>query len=456
MKSKTAYEVNFDGLVGPTHCYAGLSYGNVASMGNRKAVSNPREAALQGLTKAKALLDLGFKQGILAPQERPSIRALKRLGFEGKDHEILAKAHKAAPELLAACASASSMWTANAATVSPSADSADGRVHFTAANLNQKLHRAIEHGTTTRLLRSMFPDKKYFAHHLALPNSDTLGDEGAANHTRFCAEYGAQGVQLFIYGREALAEGLATAVKPKVFPARHTREASEAVARLHQLKAAATVYGHQDPRCVDAGAFHNDVVAVGNQNVFFYHEHAFLNSAALIKALGAQVEEICGGEFFPVMVRDADVPLSDAVKSYLFNSQLITLKPGHMMLILPHECEENPAVVKYLSKLLGEGKTPIREARYFDLRQSMRNGGGPACLRLRVVLNESELKATNPHVLLSEKNYSLLNSWVGKHYRDRLTSEDLADPQLLIESRTALDELTQIMQLGSVYPFQQD
>ena len=454
MKNKTAFEVNFDGLVGPTHCYAGLSYGNVASMGNRKSLSNPREAALQGLTKAKALHDLGFKQGILAPQERPSIRALKRLGFYGKnDAEVLANAHKAAPELLAAASSASSMWTANAATVSPSADSADSRVHFTAANLNQKLHRAIEHGTTTRLLKAMFPDKGKFVHHQALPLADTLGDEGAANHTRFCKEYGATGVQLFIYGREALAES-ATAKKPKVFPARHTREASEAVARLHRLKPAATVYGHQDPRCVDAGAFHNDVVSVGNQNVFFYHEHAFLNSDALMKSLNEHVRSVCETDFVPVKVNDADVPLLDAVKSYLFNSQLITVKPGHMMLILPQECKETPSVERYLAKLFGEGRTPIKEAKYFDLRQSMRNGGGPACLRLRVVLTESELKAANPHAMLNEKNFSLLKAWVGKHYRDRLMPDDLADPQLLVESRTALDELTQILHLGSVYPFQ--
>jgi succinylarginine dihydrolase len=345
------------------------------------------------------------------------------------------------------------MWTANAATVSPSADSADGRVHFTAANLNQKLHRAIEHGTTTRLLRAMFPNKKYFAHHLALPSTDTMGDEGAANHTRFCSEYGDPGLQLFIYGREALREGEG-AIKPKVFPARHTREASEAIARLHQLKNESTVYGQQDPRCVDTGAFHNDVVSVGNQNVFFYHEHAFIDSSRLIKSLREHLLSACGVELIPVQVSDADVPLADAVKSYLFNSQLITVKPGHMMLILPHECEETPSVVKYLAKLFGEGRTPIKEARYFDLRQSMRNGGGPACLRLRVVLNETELRHANPHTLLSEKNFPVLKAWVEKHYRDRLVPDDLADPNLLIESRTALDELSRILHLGSVYPFQ--
>ncbi|MGL6054874.1 MAG: N-succinylarginine dihydrolase, partial [Vibrio metschnikovii] len=80
---------------------------------------------------------------------------------------------------------------------------------------------------------------------------------------------------------------------------------------------------------------------------------------------------------------------------------------------------------------------------------------GPACLRLRVVLNASELKATNSGCLMDDQRFETLNQWVKKHYRDRLLEADLADPQLLIENRTALDELTQIMGLGSLYPFQQ-
>jgi succinylarginine dihydrolase len=258
-------------------------------------------------------------------------------------------------------------------------------------------------------------------------------------------------VQLFIYGREALVDSV-EAIRPKIFPARHTREASEAIARLHQVSA--TVFGQQDPRCIDTGAFHNDVVSVGNQNVFFYHEHAFLNPMALMKSLREELKAVCETEFMPVMVPNSEVPLIDSVKSYLFNSQLITVKPGHMVLVAPGECEETPSVAKYLKALLSESRTPIKEVRYFDLRQSMRNGGGPACLRLRVVLNEAELRATNPHVLLSAKNFPVLKAWVEKHYRDRLLPDDLADPNLLKESRQALDELTQIMHLGSVYPFQ--
>lgn len=450
---KPAFEANFDGLVGPTHCYAGLSYGNTASMKNRASVSNPREAVLQGLTKAKALHDMGFKQGLLAPQERPDLRALHRLGFRGTAQEMLATAHKKAPELLAACASASSMWTANAATVSPSADSADGCVHFTAANLTQALHRSIEHRTTTRLLKAMFPDKKHFAHHPALPPTGTLGDEGAANHTRFCREYGEPGVQLFLYGRVALANAR-EAVAPKIFPARQTREASECLARLHRLNEKRTVYAQQNPVAIDTGAFHNDVVSVGNQNMLFYHEHAFLKPDDVIHDTRKAFEEICKTEFVPVKVLDKDVPLADAVRSYLFNSQLITLAPGRMCLVAPSECEETPSVARYLSRLLGEAKTPIKEVRYFNLRQSMANGGGPACLRLRVVLTEEELAHVNPHVMMTEKLFARLSEWAEKHYRDRLLPDDLKDPKLHEESLRALDELTQIMHLGSVYPFQ--
>lgn len=452
---KNAYEVNFDGIVGPTHNYAGLSYGNLASMSHKAAISNPRQAALQGLTKAKALADLGLKQGFLPPQERPDVEFLKRIGFCGRnDAEILSKAQRSSPALLAAACSASSMWTANAATVSPSADCEDQKIHFTAANLNQKLHRAIESSTTARALKAIFRDSAHFQHHGALPYSDALGDEGAANHTRFCREYADPGIEFFVYGREALSNS-ESAAAPKRFPARQTREASESVMRLHGLRSEDTVFAQQNPACIDAGAFHNDVVSVGNRNVFFYHELAFENSEGLIRQLNERFEKRCGAEFIAIPVFNRDVPLSDAVRSYLFNSQLIS-KPGSqsMTLIAPRECQEVDSVKRYLERLIGERKTPIQDFMHFDLRQSMNNGGGPACLRLRVVMTDQELAAANSHALLSDATYKKLVGWVERHYRDRLSAEDLADPKLLEESRTALDELTQIMELGSIYPFQ--
>ena len=444
-----AYEMNFDGLVGPTHNYGGLSYGNVASQSNSSAVSNPKEAAKQGLAKMKALMDMGFKQGVLAPQERPDVAALRRLGFTGSDVEVIQRAAREAMPLLVASCSASSMWTANACTVSPSADTADGRVHFTAANLNCKFHRSIEHPTTSRVLQAMFANDAHFAHHPALPAVAQFGDEGAANHTRFCKGYGDAGVEFFVYGRSAFDTRYPA---PARYPARQTLEASQAVARLHGLSEAGVVYAQQNPAVIDQGVFHNDVIAVGNGEVLFHHQDAFLDTDKVLAELSDKLARR-GGRFQSVCVPTSAVSVADAVKSYLFNSQLLTRSDGSMLLIVPEECRNNASVWRYLQQLTASGG-PIREVRVFDLKQSMQNGGGPACLRLRVALKEQELAAVNPGVVMSHELHDTLVAWVDKHYRDRLSETDLADPQLLSECRTALDELTQILKLGSVYPFQ--
>ncbi|MDH4655675.1 N-succinylarginine dihydrolase [Pseudomonas sp. BN606] len=444
-----AYEVNFDGLVGPTHNYGGLSYGNVASQSNSQAVSNPKEAALQGLGKMKALMEMGFKQGVFAPQERQDVAALRSLGFTGTDAQVIAQAAKEAMPLLAACSSASSMWTANSCTVSPSADTADGRVHFTAANLNCKFHRSIEHPTTSRVLGAMFANDKYFAHHAALPAVGQFGDEGAANHTRFCKGYGEAGVEFFVFGRSAFDTRFPS---PQRYPARQTLEACHAVARLHGLGAEGVVYAQQNPAVIDQGVFHNDVISVGNGEVLFYHEDAFLETDKVLAELDSKLGKR-GGRFQAVRVPRSAVGVEDAVRSYLFNSQLLTRADGSMLLIVPEECRGNANVWNYLNELTS-GQGPIREVKVFDLKQSMQNGGGPACLRLRVALKEDELAAVNQGVIMTPQLHASLTTWVEKHYRDRLSESDLADPQLLVECRTALDELTQILKLGAVYPFQ--
>lgn len=444
-----AFEVNFDGLVGPTHNYGGLSYGNVASQSNSQASSSPKEAAKQGLTKMKALMDMGFKQGVLAPQERPDVNVLRAIGFSGTDAQVISRAAKEAMPLLVASCSASSMWTANACTVSPSADTADGRVHFTAANLNCKFHRSIEHPTTSRILAGMFVDQQHFAHHAALPAVAQFGDEGAANHTRFCKGYGDAGVEFFVFGRSAFDSRFPA---PQNYPARQTLEASQAIARLHGLSDDGVVYAQQTPAVIDQGVFHNDVISVGNGEVLFYHQDAFLDTDTVLAELADKLARR-GADFKPVCVPRDAVTVDDAVKSYLFNSQLLSRADGGMLLIVPEECRNNANVWNYLQQLT-RGNGPIREVKVFDLKQSMQNGGGPACLRLRVALKDHELQAVNQGVIMSPSLYDTLNVWVDKHYRDRLSETDLADPQLLIECRTALDELTQILKLGSVYSFQ--
>ncbi|MCM2446919.1 N-succinylarginine dihydrolase [Rahnella sp. CG8] len=444
----SGFEVNFDGLVGPTHHYAGLSFGNEASTRHQRSVANPKLAAKQGLLKMKALTEMGLQQGVLAPQERPHLPQLRRLGFSGSDESVLAQAMKYAPQLLSALSSASSMWTANAATVSPSADSADGRVHFTAANLNNKFHRAIEADTTTAVLRAMFCDERYFAHHKALPQAALFGDEGAANHNRLGGAYDSRSVQVFVYGQQQFGGEPG----PRRYPARQTREASEAVARLHQLDPAHTVFVQQNPEVIDQGVFHNDVIAVSNQQVLFHHQQAFLHQTQALDEIRRKMATL-KLELMAIEVPKEQVSVADAVSTYLFNSQLLTRPDGGMTIVVPEESRQHAGVWRYLTEMATSGG-PINDIKVFDLRESMRNGGGPACLRLRVALNEQELESVNPRVMMNDALFSTLNLWIDRHYRDRLTQEDLADQQLLRESRTALDELTTILGLGSVYPFQ--
>ena len=446
MTTMRAIETNFDGLVGPTHNYSGLSFGNIASAKNPGLIANPKLAALQGLKKMKALADMGYTQGVLPPQERPCIATLRALGYAGDDAEVIRAAVNDAPLVYSGALSASSMWSANAATVSPSADTADGRVHFTPANLNNKFHRSIEHPQTSRTLQAMFRDAKYFAHHPALPGCPQFGDEGAANHTRFCHQYGERGVEFFVYGASGFDN---LAPRPVNFPARQTLEASQAIARLHRLDEKCVVFAQQNPDVIDAGVFHNDVIAVGNGNVLFCHAMAFVEQAKVVDEIAAKL----GGEFIAIQVSTSDVSVKDAVQSYLFNSQLLTRTDGGMLLLVPEECRSNERVWAYLQKLLAQN-TPIRDVLVMDLRESMRNGGGPACLRLRVELTAQELAAINPASLMNDALYLRLAAWVEKHYRDQLGEADLGDPVLLDECRAALDELTQILALGSVYPFQ--
>ncbi len=442
----TAHEWNFDGLVGPTHNYSGLSFGNIASSKNRGEIANPRLAALQGLAKMKALADRGWKQGVLAPHERPNIAALRQVGFSGDDATVLKAAARDARPVFHGVMSASAMWAANAATVSPSANTADGRVHLTAANLNNKFHRSVEHATTSRILRAMFPNEAHFAHHQALPSCPQFGDEGAANHTRFARAVGEKGVEFFVYGAVGFDP---TAPAPKRYPARQTLEASQAVARLHGLDPNVTVFAQQHPDVIDAGVFHNDVIAVGHRELLFCHEAAFANQAAVV----AELQQKFGEGFNVITVSANDVPVEDAVKSYLFNSQLLSKPDGKMVIVVPEECRTNERVWPYLQSLVASHPI-LNEVLVFDLRESMMNGGGPACLRLRVELSGAEANSINPNVVLNDVLFARLTAWVEKHYRDRLADADLADPALITEVRSALDELTAILKLGAVYPFQ--
>jgi succinylarginine dihydrolase len=392
----------------------------------------------------KFLADLGVSQAVLPPHERPDIFALRRLGFSGSDAQALKAAQKY-PWLLASCGSASAMWAANAATVSPGADTLDGRVHFTPANLATQFHRSLEAATTAVILKKIFADESAFIHHDPLPDSPLFFDEGAANHLRLCQAHGEKGLEIFVFGRRASGK---VDSSPARFPARQSFEASESIARLHRLDSKNTLFLQQNPEAIDAGAFHNDVVAVGNLNVLLFHEKAFLDAPA------NQIRAWFKDKAYHLLeIQESEIPLADAVSSYLFNSQIVSLPDNTMALIAPVESRDNPRTRKFLDDLLNQS-TPIRRVHFVDVRQSMNNGGGPACLRLRVQLSDRERSLINPGVFFTDALHESLKSWINRHYRDRLTPSDLADPNLLEESRRALDELTGILKLGSVYPFQ--
>jgi succinylarginine dihydrolase len=412
-------EINFDGLIGPTHNYAGLSFGNLAATNNAGAIARPRAAALQGLGKMRRLIGLGLTQGFLPPHERPAASFLRAVGFAGDDDAVCAAAFRSDPVLFANACSASAMWTANAATVSPAPDSWDARCHLSVANLATNLHRSIEHDETFRLLALAFGNSRHFAVHPALPAR--LGDEGAANHMRLAPRHGERGVEIFVYGVPQ-AGG---------FPARQSRTASEAIARRHGLDPAMTLFVQQSDAAIQAGAFHNDVVAVANETILFTHEQAFAEPSTFYDALRARVPGLA------IVEAPADrVSLSDAVSSYLFNSQLVTLPEGGVALIAPGEVRDNPRVWSWLSELVG-GNGPIVRVEVIDVRESMRNGGGPACLRLRVAVDDAAYSAIDPRFLLDEARCDLIERIVDMQWPEQVALSDLGSPDLWAQCRTA-------------------
>lgn len=411
-------EINFDGIVGPSHNYGGLSLGNLASARNFGAVSQPRAAALQGLEKMRSNLRLVLAQGIFMPQPRPARAWLAELGTTPEE---------AAPALLANAMSASAMWAANAATVSPAPDTVDGRTHLTVANLRTMVHRSHEWVATLAQLRVAFADPAFSVHG---PVPATFGDEGAANHMRLAASHAEPGVEVFVYG-----------VTGGPFPARQHVEAGRAIARHHRLDPARTLFVQQSEEAIAAGAFHNDVVAVANERVLFAHELAFADKDSFLAELRGVFPELDYVE-----VPASEVSLEDAIRSYLFNAQLVTPPDGRPTLIVPEEARETPAVWNWLQRHLA-GNGAIRDVRVVDVRQSMANGGGPACLRLRVVCDPATV---DPRFLVDEDRLDRLAEVIARTWPEEIAVEDLGNPALIRDieaARAALLEACGLMEL---------
>ncbi len=411
-------EINFDGIVGPSHNYSGLSLGNLAATRHAGEVSQPRAAALQGIDKMRTHIGLGLAQGIFVPQPRPARSWLAELGtsIEGAEHHLAANAM-----------SASAMWAANAATVSPAPDTADGKCHLTVANLKTMPHRSHEWPATLAQLRLAFGNAAFAVHG---PVPPAFGDEGAANHMRLATSHGESGIEVFVYG-----------VSGGPFPARQNIEASKAIARLHRLDPERTIFAAQSEEAIAAGAFHNDVVAVANGPVLFAHEKAFADRDRLVDELSCKLSG-----FELVEVPDAEVPLADAIRSYLFNAQLVTPPDGAMTLVAPTECRDTPSVRAWIDRHLASNGA-IRRVEYVDVRQSMANGGGPACLRLRVQCDPSDV---DPRFLVDEARLDRLAAVVARDWPEEIASSDIQSPALIATVEQAREALLQALDLGEL------
>ena len=440
----TLFELQLDGLVGPTHHFGGLSFGNRASMRHAGWQSRPRQAARQGLAKMRQVCALGVPQALLPPLPRPDLGFLRQVGFHGSDTAVLAQAAASAPYLLRLAMSSAFMWVANAATVIPSPDSVDRRCHVVVANLTATAHRALEGPARAAMLRALFRDATRVVVHDPLPPNPALSDEGAANHARLAAQQADGGWHLFVYGRarDTLKQDL-----PRTFPARQSAEASQAVARLGHLPPDRALFVRQHPRAIEAGAFHNDVVMVGDGTRLLVHEYGLVEQEAVLQALRRHLPRL---RVYQVPQRA--LSLRQAVTSYLFNSQLLHTPQGAVLL----------APVAQQHRGGGQSHTTFAGRRFYGSRhfsgsRSEHGGwGGPACLRLRLPLTHDELATLAPGVLLDEAKLQRLEAWVDQYYRDELAPGDLADPLLLRETQEALDTLTQLLALGALYPFQGD
>ena len=148
-------------------------------------------------------------------------------------------------------------------------------------------------------------------------------------------------------------------------------------------------------------------------------------------------------------VKQDELSVADAVSTYLFNSELLETAPGKFTLIAPSECSNHAGVARVVERLQGQGA--LDTVHYLDVRESMRNGGGPACLRLRVVLTPEQERAMHQGVVYNPEMHNRLAGWVTTHYRDRLVFDDLRDPELVRELDRAYNELEGLLDMKGLY-----
>ena len=430
-----AYEVYFETLPGMTHCY-------------EDEIANPKEAALQLLNKMKFLDSLGIKQVVLPPQEHPYMPLLKRIGFEGTTKDKLTSLKKAAPWLIPQICMSSNHRNA---TVCPSIDSANSHLHFTPANQASSFMRSQDTEPTNRLLKALFKNPVFFEIHPPLPAVEFFYDEGAKNHFRFCKNYGSPGVQLFTFGK-SYQPSLTPLPFPEKIAARQSKEASEAITRLHRTYPGHNVFAFQNPNAIDLGTSHSDLLAISNQNLLLIHSRALWKQSDIIKQLKKLVADVSGTELTVIEITEKQLALKAALESHFFNSQIITLSDNSMTLISSNTCKEFES--GFLKEILEDNDNPIGSIHFVDLSEINKKGGGPASTCLQVVMNASELSEISESVFFRESLYHQLVDHVNKSYPTSLSITDLSDPNLYLKFMDSLNEICHILNLKGIYSFQ--
>ena len=428
-------EAQIDRVVGPTHHFGGLGVGNVASQMHAGQASNPQAAAFQGLDKMRLVAGLGVPQLILPPQPRPDFHLLTALGYRGTPAEILRMVLEDDPSVLSAATSCSAMWTANAATVTPSCDSDQGTLMMTVANLSASLHRSIEATVTCKELGRLF--NTGFEVRDALPGGASMRDEGAANHMRLSSPDGQVGVNVFVHGDGP--------PEPHVHWPRQTLATGKAIARCHGLKEHDVFHLKQNPEAIDAGAFHNDVVAMSHQDLLIHHESAFApESRSEMSRLQSRFQEVVERPLRVLRIASDELTLEDAINTYFFNSQVISTSTSGKTtwsILCPVQVQRHTGANQLIQRLCAED---VFDAVHFvDLGQSMDGGGGPACLRLRVPIAQHELARLAESAFWNETLDSDLRDIISDRYPRRLQLADLADAEICqqaLETQRLLSE----------------
>lgn len=438
-------EINIDGIVGPSYYFSGAGVGNVASQESRQSPSYPRAAALEGLEKAHRVSQLGIEQYVLPPPLRPRAQFLNAIGFDGDWSDQTAAALQFEPSALAAAYSSAFIWTANAATYAPACDTTDGVSRIVPANLISSWHRASEVAERSEQFRQLFAQVADLRIEDPLPAILPLRDEGAANHMRLSlsscdarthASAEISGLHVFVYGESTST----TAPRPSRFLARQTESACRALARQLRLHPENTFYLQQHPQAVDAGVFHNDVIATAHESVMLHHELAFINADGELARIESRFRALYGRDLQRIVISEQQLPLADAVKSYFFNCQILShpqidvasesilSKSSRMTVLFPKQCSQWKSASETAARLLNDQSIPIERIEFVDLFQSMGGGGGPACLRLRMQLTEQQVAALDARFQLTEQLYSQLRSIIEDCYPERLTVEDFLRP----------------------------